>query len=287
MNQTKPASLYPITLIISAVLVFSITFKGYAQTIIKGKILYAKDAKPAAFASVKLLTRDAGSVSDASGNFILVLKNIRKNDTLLISSVGYESLKIPAQKALLRSEFILQQAEKTMESVIIRSFSQEDVVGAKSEIVGYYRAWNTGKNGGEIGRTFFMTHKEYKVAKLRFKLYHTCDTCIIRLHIRDVKDGQPDKELLKDSISYIVKKGADADKPYEFDLNKYEIILKQQSIFVGLEVLKGSKTDSTACSISFVGSEPGGYFYKPRREDYWGYIEDYAIFMKLFFKYDD
>lgn len=180
---------------------------------------------------------------------------------------------------------MLPDSLKTLESVIVKSFSNEAVAGAKTEIVGYYRSWNADKRGGEIGRTFLMAHKEYQVAKLRFKLYHTCDTCIVRLHIRDIVDGHPGKELLKDSVSYFIKKEKDVDKPYEFDLNKYNIIQSQQNIFVSFEVLKGTKTDSTNCSISFVGTEPGGYFYKPRVNDYWGYTEDYAIFMKLVFRY--
>src|SRR4051812_30367389 len=68
-----------------------------AQLAIKGKIINA-DGKPAAFASVKLIDRSNGTVSDAAGNFALVMHSLKQNDTLLISSVGYENFKIPAQK---------------------------------------------------------------------------------------------------------------------------------------------------------------------------------------------
>ncbi|WP_462248706.1 carboxypeptidase-like regulatory domain-containing protein [Ferruginibacter sp.] len=289
MNSSKMVWLYPTPKILIAVSLFLSTglMQLNAQILIKGKILYAKDARPAAFASVKLINHPGGSVSDELGNFRLVLKSIKQTDTLLISSVGYENLKIPAQNAILKSEFILMQSAQILESVTVKSFSQEETVGDKSEIVGYYRSWNTGNKGGEIGRTFLMTHKEYQVAKIRFKIYNTCDTCIVRLHIREVIDGHPGKELVRDSISKVIRKSTDDDKPYEIDLNKYNIILKNQKLFVGFEVVGNSKADHNSCSLSFVGSEPGSYFYKPTREDYWGYIEDYAIFMKLFLKYDD
>jgi hypothetical protein len=174
-----------------------------------------------------------------------------------------------------------------MEAVIVKSFGKEDIAGAKVETVGYYRSWNTDKTGGEIGRTINVPHKEYQVSKVRFKIYSSCDTTIIRLHIREIKNGHPGQEILKNSVEQTILKANVADKAYEFDLNPYNIILKKQDIYVRFEVLKGSKKDQSNCSLSFVGSEPGTYIYKSRLFDDWNYINDYAIFMKVFFKYDD
>ncbi len=258
-----------------------------AQWAIKGKIIYAKDGKPAAFASVKLINRANGTVSDAAGNFALVLHSLKQNDTLLISSVGYDNFKVPAQKAAQLSEFPLQESQKTLESVVIRSFSKEEIAGAKTENVGYFRSWNTDNTGGEIGRTFLPNHKEYQVAKVRFKVYNTYDTCIIRLHIREVVNGQPGRELLRDSVAQVIKKTAAAEKPYEFDLNKYNVILSQQNIFVSFEVLEGTKSDNTNRSLSFVGSEVGNYFYKSGEVDSWHSSDEYTIYMKLSLRYDD
>jgi hypothetical protein len=257
-----------------------------AQLAIKGKIINA-DGKPAAFASVKLIDRSNGTVSDAAGNFALVMHSLKQNDTLLISSVGYENFKIPAQKATQLSEFRLQEAQKTLESVVVRSFSKEEIAGAKTENVGYFRSWNTDNTGGEIGRSFLPNHKEYQVAKVRFKVYNTYDTCIIRLHIREVVNGQPGRELLRDSVAQVIKRSATAEKPYEFDLNKYNVILSQQNIFVSFEVLEGTKSDNSNRSLSFVGSEAGNYFYKSGEVDSWHSSDDYTIYMKLSLRYDD
>ena len=289
MNVTKPAHLYRITKItIALFLLFNVAFTAtLAQSVIKGKIIYAKDGKPAAFASVKLISRATGSVSDVAGDFSLSAHNLKPNDTILISSVGYENLKIPAQKALALSEFSLQESLKTMESVVVRSFKKEEIAGAKTESVGYFRSWNTDNTGGEIGRTFLPGHKEYQLAKVRFKVYNTYDTCIIRLHIREVTNGQPGRELLSDSIAQVIKKSATAEKPYEFDLNKYNLILSQQNIFVSFEVLDGTKSDNTSRSLSFVGSETGNYFYKSAETDSWHSSDEYTIYMKLLLKYDD
>ncbi len=270
------------------VLIFILTpgLKTHAQEILKGKIIYEKDSTPIPYASIKLLNHTSGSISDTSGNFTLILPALKQSDTLLISSVGFESLKIPAKKALLKSKFALQGFSKNLESVIVRSFSKEEIAGAKSEIVGYYRSWNTRKTGGEIGRSFLVTHKEYQVAKVRFKIYSNCDTSIIRLHIRELINGQPGRELLTDSVAQIINMATLADKAYEFDLNKYNIILSQQNIFISFEVMDGSNSNYAPCSLSFVGSELGSYLYKSNYNDSWHFTDDYAIFMKVFFKHD-
>ncbi len=183
-------------------------------------------------------------------------------------------------------EFTLKANSKNLETVVVRAFSKEDVAGAKIETVGYFRSWDTKKIGGEIGREINVAYKEYQVAKVRFKIYSSCDTSVIRLHIRELVDGRPGEELFTDSIAQTINNAAIADKAYEFDLNKYNIILSKEHIFVSFEVLKGSKADSTTCSFAFVGSEPGIYQYRSRWNDGWTSTNDYTIFMKVFFKHD-
>ncbi|MGC4103910.1 carboxypeptidase-like regulatory domain-containing protein [Ferruginibacter sp.] len=260
---------------------------GWSQNAVKGKIIYARDGKPAPFASVKLTTASNGIVSDAMGNFSLVVRNLKHADTILITSVGYENLKVPVRQALQQNEFKLQEAQKTMDAVVIKSFSKEEIAGAKTEAVGYFRSWNTENKKGEIGRTFLPGHKEYQVAKVRFKVYNTYDTCIIRLHVREVTNGQPGRELLTDSVAQIIRKSTAAEKPYEFDLNKYNLILSQKNIFVSFEVLDGSKLDKDRSSLSFVGSEEGTYYYKSTENDNWHSSDEYTIYMKLLLRYDD
>ncbi|MEP7256521.1 MAG: carboxypeptidase-like regulatory domain-containing protein [Ferruginibacter sp.] len=273
--------------VIIAVSLFFLLLPGkiYAQVTIRGKVM-EEDSNPVPYASIKLLKQTSGSVTDTAGNFSLRIASLKENDTLLISSVGYESLKTPVSKALKNHEFTLKANPRNLEAVVVRSFSKEDVAGAKIETVGFYRSWSTEKRGGEIGREIVVSHKEYQVAKVRFKIYSSCDTSIIRLHIREFIDGRPGEELLKDSIAQTINNAAIADKAYEFDLNKYNIILTNNNIFVSFEVLKGSRSDSTTCSFAFVGSEPGIYQYRSRWNDGWSSTNDYTIFMKVFFKYD-
>ncbi len=286
MTSTKLLFRITKTIVLITVLFF-IPCMTQAQSLIKGTIVYEKDGKPIAFASVKLMSENTGAVSDASGNFSLSIRRIKPTDTILISSVGYDDLKLPAQKALQLSEFKLQESQKMMESVVVRSFRKEEIAGAKSEVVGYYRSWNTDNTGGEIGRTFKPGHSEYQVAKVRFKVYNTYDTCVVRLHIREMNNGEPGREILRDSVAQVINKSSQADKAYEFDLNKYNVILDKKNIFVSFEVLEGTRSDNSSRSLSFVGSEEGNYIYKSGEHDSWHSSDDYTIYMKLLLKYDD
>ncbi len=256
-----------------------------SQVTIKGKVT-EENTIPIPFASVKLMHHPSGIVTDTAGNFKLTISASRQNDTIVISSIGYESLYIPVRSALKNPGFILKSSTQKMDAVVIKSFGKEDIAGAQSEIVGYFRSWNTGRTGGEIGRSINVPHKEYQISKIRFKIFSSCDTCVIRLHIREFNNRFPGADLLKDTIEKILINANIADKAYEFDLSQNNIILSKENIFVSFEVMGGSNANYSNCSLAFVGSEPGVYIYKSRYYDEWAYTDDYAIFMKVFFKYD-
>lgn len=256
----------------------------FSQVKIEGKIL-EENNNPVPYATIKLLNHTEGVISDASGLFTLWLNTLKNSDTLLISSIGYEPLKIPALKAVKKGQYILKAYSKKMEPVVVRSFSKEDVAGAKTDNVGFFRSWNTNHTGGEIGRSIYVPHKEYQVSKVRFKIFSSCDTCIVRLHIREFNGGLPGYELLRDSVALTLIKASVADKMYDFDLLKYNLILKKENIFVSFEVLKGS-SGTQPCSFSFVGSDPGVYLYKSTEDGAWNMADYYAIYLKVFFRYD-
>jgi len=107
----------------------------WAQVQIEGKVI-EDNTSPVPFASVKLTSQNRVSVTDGEGHFVLRLQSLKNTDTIIISSVGYENLILPAASALKKHEFILKAFTKKMETVTVRSFTREDVAGAKSDIVG-------------------------------------------------------------------------------------------------------------------------------------------------------
>lgn len=222
-------------------------------------------------------------ISDNSGSFSI--PKIYLDDTLLITSVGYESIKVPAFEALRKSRFELVEHTKSLEPVTVKSFTSEKVIGDSKEISAYFRSWNTNSTGGEIGRIFYFPYDEYKIDRIRFKVNNRCDTCLLRLHIRNIVDGVPTEELLKDSIVTYVKSLTMDDKTPEFDLTSYNTILTNKNVYVGIEILNCKNKTNDYCSFCFVGTEKGAYVYKSRRWTEWEDTEDYSIYLKMYIRH--
>lgn len=252
-----------------------------AQIKLLGKVRYRLEQKPASNATIELRKHNVRTFADQAGNFSLSLPNA--NDTLLISTVGYETIKVSVADALKNPVFELTEKEKALETVTVYNVHQ--TVGSIAESVGYFRSWRTEKTGGEIGRIFQLPYKGYKIDKIRFKASNLCDTCYIRLHIRNVVNGEPAEEVIRDSIAIRLDKVTLDDKASEFDISGYDFTFTQQQLFVSLEVLHCGSRNKEACSFCFAGTEKGEYIYKSKKDGLWIPVDDYTVYLKLFLRY--
>lgn len=272
----------PILLSASILFFSQITF---AQTSIKGKITYENDDTPAAFASIELANdKELKSMSDNTGNFHLNIKESQKKDSLIITSVGYKTLRMPVSAAIGKSVFKLAESVKTIEGVTV--FNKQNVIGSMAETVGFYRSWNHGHTGGEIGRIFKLPYKKFKLDKIRFKAGNTCETCSLRLHMRSLDDnGQPGDEIFKDSVLVLVSKLSLDSKVSEFDLTPYDFTFTEKEFFVGVELLNCENGKNGSCAFNFAGTEKGEYIFKSSSGSPWESTNDYTIYLKLFLRY--
>ena len=286
MNSGGKGNSYILFLVFCVALFLTVPSMVFSQVHFRGKVISKKDARPAAFATIQLMHQKGGSLSDKSGNFSFRVPKVKNDDTLTISSVGYESLKIPVALALKSSEFVLNESTRSLESVVVKSFTSHEVIGSNAEASAYFRSWNYKKKGGEIGRTFQIPHKEFKIDKIRFKVDNMCDTCQMRLHIRNVVNGLPAEEIIRDSITVSIRSLTMDDKIPEFDLSPYDLTFSQKEIFVSLEVSNCTNSTPGPCSLSFVGTEMGEYMYKPGAASEWSEMtNNYSIYLKLFLRY--
>ena len=283
MNSGKRVSIFfPVLLSVSILFFSPFTF---AQTLIRGKITYENGDAPAAYASIEL-AHDKGpkAMSDNTGSFNLKITESQKKDSVVISSVGYKTVRMPVSAALTKSIFTLSQTTKTIEGVTV--FNSHEVAGSMSESVGYYRSWSRKNSGGEIGRIFKLPYKKFKIDKIRFKAGNTCDTCLLRLHLRYIDNtGQPGNEIIEDSISVFVRNLSLDSKASEFDLTPYDFTFTENHFFVGLELLNCGNGKKGSCAFNFAGTEKGEYIYKSTKDDEWKSTDDYTIYLKLFLRF--
>lgn len=257
---------------------------SFSQTTIEGQVFYKDGTTPAPFVSVEIINHNnLQTMTSYKGNFSIRIPDSRSNDTVVISSVGYKTIRVPLKVAVKTKKFVLAENVKDMGEVMV--FNSREEIGSKSETVGYYRSWSYGRTGGEIGRIFNLPHKKFKIDKVRFKAGNTCDTCLLRLHIRKVVDGMPAEEILTDSISIFVNNLSLDTKIPEFDLTPYDLVFSEKDFFVGIEVLSCGNGKKGSCGFSFAGTEKGEYIYKSKAAYEWVSTNDYTIYLKLFLRF--
>src|SRR6478609_2689477 len=81
----------------------------FAQSSLSGTILAAKSGEPIPYASIGIIGKNVGGISDSSGSFFIDLgpnANLNYLDTVVISSIGY------IEKKWLLKEFVSQKIFK-------------------------------------------------------------------------------------------------------------------------------------------------------------------------------
>jgi CarboxypepD_reg-like domain len=288
LTTSRMMAFKPFFVSISFLFIFSFSFiTSNGQQSIKGKIFNQKDNKPLSNASVRIPKGNKGSVSDAAGNFEVRLQNrYSSSDSFMISSVGFKTLKVAVNDGVTQSKFYLTEDSKDLETVTIKSYSNEASEGSHSEVTGYFRSWYTKKTGGEIGRILYVNSDDYKLERVRFKINNQCDTCVLRLHIRSLRNGIPDMDLLRDSISIVTGKMSFDDKFSEFDLRNYNIFIKKNKyVFVSLETLHCNSINNAPCSLCYIGTEQGNFLYRPKVYSDWEESTEHSIYLRMFYKY--
>ena len=69
--------------------------RGVAQTELKNTVLDGESFQPLESASVYIKNTTIGTITNTDGKFVLVVPNKHIKDTLIISSIGFKSYKIP------------------------------------------------------------------------------------------------------------------------------------------------------------------------------------------------
>jgi hypothetical protein len=183
-------------------------------------------------ASIGLLNTKRGTITDSTGYFNFFIPKAKKTDTLIISSIGFIPMKITVGQARQQSNFRLTESFKDLKGITVKAFSNRSSSGSINESAAYFRAWNYERTGGEIGRIINLPETEYKLDAVKFKINNSCDSCLFKLHIRDVYGGLPGNDLLSDSIGLLVNSQMvwSNKKMPEFDLSNYNIVLRGKQI---------------------------------------------------------
>lgn len=98
------------------------------KIIVEGKVI-SKRNQPVPFAAIYFTNTSKGTIANADGEFRFILPDTLATDTITVSSLGYESVKIAPDKYLSKKlEIHLKTASIKIKDIVIRKEEPEDII---------------------------------------------------------------------------------------------------------------------------------------------------------------
>jgi len=97
----------------------SFAFFGYAQIEVKNKIVDFMSLLPLENASIYVQNTTIGTVSNSDGKFVLLVPQEFEKDTLVISSIGFKSYKVPVNEFDNTLDVFLEEDVASLDEVLV------------------------------------------------------------------------------------------------------------------------------------------------------------------------
>ena len=236
-----------------------LSFFAFAQNItISGTITDSKNSQPVPFATFGVKGKNIGTVADENGNFNFIVASgkVSAEESLIISSIGYESVTILLTKFKTGKQHIsLAPSSHSLQAVTIKPQKYKTKVFGRTSsstmmTANMYTEQNhisdvLGKEQAtiiSIDKNCFIRDFNMNVASNRFQ------SVKFRLNFYSVKDGLPDQLIVDKDIQFDV---TEKHGWIKVDLMKYNIFLTgYNKVAVGIQWIKSVRTDTTARSFS-------------------------------------
>ncbi len=95
---------------------------------LSGKIIEAKKEDPIPYASVSFFNKPIGTITNVDGEFLLKVHPDNINDTVLISCMGYEQIKLPAKRMLDEDLYIMRPASIRIREVEVTAITPGEIL---------------------------------------------------------------------------------------------------------------------------------------------------------------
>lgn len=102
----------------------------YAQdnSVITGRIINGEDKEPLPFASIRLKNHPIGTISNEEGEFDFYIPKSKRNDTLNISFIGFNSYEVPLANIDRKLEIVLTPSSNVLDEVILTEKNPLDYI---------------------------------------------------------------------------------------------------------------------------------------------------------------
>ena len=290
MNTLHITSLTRITFFFFALWLCTtaVTYAQYEITI-DALVIDQSTSKPLPYVNIGFIDKAVGTVSNEKGEFTLTYdeSKITDTDVIQISSVGYQTIKLPAKGlynllSTTNKIYLKPEVEALEETVIYADKRITDTIGSKSYHSNLMAYWKDKKAlGGEIGTFIKLRKNNSKLNQLRFFiLENTADSLLVRVNVYNEKRKNPETNILTSNIYHTIttKKGEEI-----IDLSPYNIILNEDFI-ITLELIKVYGKD---IQFAIRATQKGKAYLRYISQDAWQRTDRAGVAFKVVSSYSE
>lgn len=280
--------------LILTILFASVIFANLQCQIIKGKVVDASSNNALEYASIGVINTSIGTITNEAGEFNLNVEKSTSTSIVRFSMMGYEPVSLSIGE-LTDKDNIIKLNEKPIQlnevSVSPNNVFRKIGITSQRNKVGLC-GWGGDKRGKghEIGSRFDLGNSISRIQKISFYIdKQSFNNCLLRMHIRSINNGIPDKELINENVLFNISKSSGW---IDSDLNKYDIFLKGEvavtlewvnAFGVNLNNLKKMVKDKVKSSVILIPVTKSAdcVYYRWGVEAPWSKIENQSPCMYL------
>lgn len=239
------------------ILIYLISYSIFGQNTADGIIKNAQTNEPIPYVNIGILNRDKGTVSNEKGEFTLEIPNEFVNDTIKISSIGYET------KIFIANEFIktlkenktVKLSEKTIELnevVVSNKKLKEKVLGNKTKSKMMRGGFRNAELGNELGIKIKIKKSPTYITKFHANLTsNTGEKMKFRLNFYSIEKGLPKEKLITQNIIFSIDS---IEGEFTLDLSKYNLVV-EKDFYLTMELIEneGNKESEVFFSAGLMG----------------------------------
>ncbi|MFN5646986.1 MAG: carboxypeptidase-like regulatory domain-containing protein [Sphingobacteriales bacterium] len=261
------------TLVIGFFLILLLPSLCLAQKTFKGRVADAQTGSPLAYATIALTKQNIGVNAKQDGSFILHSK-WASEDTLIVSCVGYKTLRLPIAQLDSTLDLTLNRVEKLLKPVVVKtSWRYEDLGVFKVKPIHFF---TTLGNQYQVARKLSAPKAETWLQSVTIGVDGKQKASMFMVRVYDVHPNQPGPGAeLTDSAILVKSKSAQI----QVDLSAYLIYLPNKDFFVSVEWIQTEENQDWR-TTKLDGKDSTRMYYKPyisitsnnpeNKQDIWG-----------------
>jgi CarboxypepD_reg-like domain len=245
-------------------LTFFLTNSCLSQNIIKGNIKDKASNKGIPYASISLKSKPIGTHTNEEGSFELKVSEEDSNDSLFIGCLGYEKVIVSIKDMKQQNNILLNPVDYKLPTITITPNGNSKI---RTKELGYLQGKPDAYIAGNVNGLYTLTaifidnpnleNAFVKELLFTFEPKYQEGNAFIKVHLFEKDqysaDTRPGKELMPENFIVTVKPKT---KTLRVDIQKYNIKMPYNGLFVGFEWIKGNITQKYSRYFFHSGVSP-------------------------------